>query len=1022
MRRARKRSPPMDRTAEQLDATIAALQAQRALLGDAVVDTALAPLLRERAALRSAGITAEQQLKQVSVLFVDVVGSTAIGQKLDPEAIHAVMDGALERFTSIVEKLGGRVLQYAGDGMLAAFGTERVREDDVASAVMAGLQIIDAARDLAPQVRRLHGVPDFNVRAGVHTGTVLLGGGVDAEGSIRGATVNVAARMEQSAPPGRLRISHASYTLVRGLFDVEEPPPISVKGVAEPMRSYLVGRARPAASGVAQRGIDGVDAGMVGRDAEIELLRERLGEAVRTRCAHAVMVVGDAGLGKSRLLAEFERSLEPSACWLLHGGAHPRSSLEPYGVLRDLLARQLRIGRDDPAEVARTKFAAGLAPFFTQEGEAPIHRLGQLIGYDFAASVHVKDLLGQPAALRSYAFDAAALCVRRMAEMRTVVLVLDDLHWADEGSLEATERVVEANLDAPLLCLSLTRPSLFEKRPEWGTRFAHLERVDLAPLDREDSDRLAGKLLQRLVEVPAALRALITRGAEGNPFYMEELVRMLVDDGVIAVDAEDWRVDPERLLQVRVPPTLNGILQARLDALESGERAALQNAAIVGHVFWDQALAAIDPHAAERLDALLRKCLIVRRPTAAGDGVREYAFQHHLLHHVTYDGVLKAPRRQGHARVGAYWSARAEVASPREVSPASCHALAQAHYHRCLSDPRDYVGWFEGQFSHYLGAYAAQTLRPLAQQLIDVCERDFGPEDPITAVARVNLARVMVVQGDVRAAEPELQRALAIQERALALDHPDTARTYAVLGGCAQGRGDLASAASFFARAVDIRERALGADHRLTLDVIENLAKAMLELDRLDEAERLGRRALAGYERSVGADHPDAAFTLTLLGEVLGKRGEYAAAEPLIRRALTAQRATMADDHPEVGLTMWHLAETLRGLGRADEAEPLARTTLEIWETHFGAEHEWTAWALISLAEIRLTQGDANESLALSGRAAATLRRSFGDDHPVVRSTSELHARAARCGGVAGPGALENPSSIPGGADRSEQA
>lgn len=215
----------MQPTAEQLRAAITALEAQRALLGDAVADTALAPLRRELAALQAASTaTSTQQLKQVSVLFVDVVGSTAIGQQLDPEAIHAVMDSALERFTAVVQAEGGRVLQYTGDGMLAAFGTELASEDDVECAIRAGLGIVESARQHAPQVRQRHGVPDFNVRVGVHTGRVLLGGGVDAEGSIRGATVNVAARMEQSAPPGRVRVSHDSWRHVRGLFEAEEQP------------------------------------------------------------------------------------------------------------------------------------------------------------------------------------------------------------------------------------------------------------------------------------------------------------------------------------------------------------------------------------------------------------------------------------------------------------------------------------------------------------------------------------------------------------------------------------------------------------------------------------------------------------------------------------------------------------------------------------------------------------------------------------------------------------------------------
>ena len=273
----------MSEERQQLEAAIAALEAQRALLGDAVVETALAPMRRELAATRSAESATNQQLKQVSVLFVDVVESTAMGQRLDPEEIHAVMDGALERFTVIVQSHHGRVLKYTGDGMLAVFGSQVASEDDVEGAIGAGLGIIEDARLQAPYVRQKYDLPDFQVRAGVHTGIALLGGGVDTESSIRGDTVNVAARMEQSAPPGRLRISHDSYRHVRGLFDVVEQPPISVKGVGQPLRTYLVERATPKALRTTTRGIEGVQTRMVGREAELRALQAAFDATIAER-------------------------------------------------------------------------------------------------------------------------------------------------------------------------------------------------------------------------------------------------------------------------------------------------------------------------------------------------------------------------------------------------------------------------------------------------------------------------------------------------------------------------------------------------------------------------------------------------------------------------------------------------------------------------------------------------------------------------------------------------------------------
>ena len=849
----------MNESPAQIEATIAALEAQRALLGDAVVDSALAPLRRELARRGGAAAAPAPQLKQVSVLFVDVVGSTAMGQQLQPEDIHAVMDSALERFTAVVQQHQGRVLQYTGDGMLAAFGADAAHEDDAESAIRAALGVIEAARLHAPQVRREHGVPDFNVRAGINTGTVLLGAGIDAEGSIRGAVVNIAARMEQSAPPGGLRISHDTYRHVRGLFEVDEQAPIAVKGVAAPVRSYLVQRPKRRALRMPERGIEGVETGIVGRDRELAQLEATFDSVAAEGRMRAVTVLGDAGLGKSRLLSEFQQGLQRrgSACWLLAGRTHPRSALQPYDLLRDLIARQFMIADSDSAGEARDKLVAGLEPVFGEADEASAHLIGHLIGLDFSASPHLAPLLDDAQQIRERAFDAVAQLLRRLSASNgaPVVVMLDDLHWADDGSLDCVESVLRGARDVPLMLLGFSRPTLLERRPDWIADDARHARIDLEPLDTGDSAQLASALLRRIADVPAALRTLVIGGAEGNPFYMEELVKMLIDDGVIDADAQGWRVLADRLLSVRVPPTLTGVLQVRLDALSSTERTALQQAAVIGQVFSDDALAAIDRVAPDALPALLRKQLIVRRDTPPIEGAKEYAFHHNLLHQVAYDGVLKQARRDGHAKVGWFWSARATVASPQDVNPVSCRALAEAHYHRCQADAADYVGWFESQFFNYLNAYAAQTLRPLAEDLVGVCERHFGVDHAETAKALTNLARVLL-QGGRENVEPLLRRAIAIQEQQLGADHPDTARTVAVLAGCFSRRGNPGAAEPLLRRALATREAALGAEHALTVSTLDQLSGILVDLRRLDEAEAVSRRVLDIRERLLGADHP----------------------------------------------------------------------------------------------------------------------------------------------------------------------
>ena len=405
----------MNDHAARLANAINALEAQRAVLGDAVVDTAIAPLREQLATLQAPA--AEQQLKQATVLFADIVGSTALSQHLDPEEVHAIIDGALTRFTAIAQAHYGRVLKYAGDSMLAVFGADAAREDDPECAVRAGLALLAEGRAQGETVLQHHGHAGFDVRVGIHTGPVLLGGGVDAKDSIRGMTVNVAARMEQSAPAGALRISHDTYRHVRGVFDVEPQPPLLVKGHDEPITTYLVQRAKPRAFRVASRGIDGVETPMVGRYAELSALCASFEAVLADRSLYAVTIVGDAGLGKSRLLAEFQNTLEthPQPFWLLLGRAQPHSGLQAYGLLRDVLAWRFQIADSDSAGLARRKLVDGMAPLFGEEGELPAHLLGQLIGLDFSASPLLEGMLGDARQLRDRAFQAGAQLLRRLA-------------------------------------------------------------------------------------------------------------------------------------------------------------------------------------------------------------------------------------------------------------------------------------------------------------------------------------------------------------------------------------------------------------------------------------------------------------------------------------------------------------------------------------------------------------------------------------------------------------------------------
>ena len=654
---------------QQLENAILTFEAQRSLLGDAMVDLAVAPLKAKLAAL--GGTTAPdptQTLRQVTILFLDVVGSTTLSQHLDPEAVSAVMDGALSRGTALVEAHRGRVLQYAGDNILAAFGVDASAEDDAERAVHCGLALLALGRTLGAEVEAAHGHAGFDVRVGVHTGGVLLGGGVDADGTIRGIAVNIAARMEQTAPAGALRISHDTYAQVRGLFEVDAQEPMAVKGVDAPVHSYLVKSAKPRQFRIGTRGIEGVATRMIGRDAELEVLQGAYRRLFDERRLAAVTVVADAGIGKSRLLHEFEvwSEARPESFFLFRGRATPATGSQAYGLLRDILAWRFQIHDDDSIPAARQKMEDGIVPLFVHDdgpdvAEAHAHLLGHLVGIDWKDSRHLRGILEDPRQIRNRAFHAAAQLFRRVgaADGSPVVLQLEDLHWADGESLEFLNYLAEVNRDTPLLVLGFTRPTLFERRTDWfpddhSAQGFH-RRIDLQPLGRDMSRLLANELLKQLPEVPAALRELLTSSAEGNPFYMEELLKMLIDQGAVKT-GEPWTVDAERLMVTKVPPTLTGVLQARLDGLPAPEKRALQQASVVGAVFWDQALAAIESGAAEHLPALVQRELTLPRVDAQIQGLREYAFRHQVLHQVTYDTVLKRHKREGHARV-ARWLA-----------------------------------------------------------------------------------------------------------------------------------------------------------------------------------------------------------------------------------------------------------------------------------------------------------------------------------------------------------------------------
>ena len=997
----------------QLEQAIAALEQQRALLGDDVVTRALQPLQDKLATLQ--GEPDEQQLKQVTVLFADIVGSTQLSQHLDPEEIAAVMDGTLQRLTAAVQAEQGKVLQYAGDNLLAVFGAGSAQEDDPVRAVRAGLAIRQEGRAQALRAQQRHGHTGFSVRVGIDTGPVLLGGGVDGEHTIRGITVNVAARLEQSAPPGGLRISAETHRHVRGLFDMRVQPPLSVKGRDEPLVTWLVLGASAGLPRQALRGVDGVHTPMVGREAEFQLLQQawRMLQRPEGKPLRAVTFVAEAGMGKSRLVAEFHDWLgqQGQPVQWLEAHASERGSGQPYGVLRELFTRPLNILNSDPASVARAKWMTAMAPLLSGAGDAAV--LGHLLGLDFSDHPEVRSLLGEARQLRDRAFFHATQVLRRMADQATLLLMFDDLHWADDGTLDFIDHLLTAHADLPPLLIGLTRPTLYERRADWGQAWQQHQRSELTALSAAPSSVLADALLCKLPEVPATLRDLVTGGAEGNPFYMEELVNMLIDQGAIVTGASAWQWLPDRLTALKVPTTLTGVLQARLDALPADELKALQLAAVVGHVFWDDALAALGGVSVDALRSLVRRELVVDHAVSSLEGKREFSFRHHTLHQVSYERVLKRAKRPAHARVAQwlasqpgqthldqiaehferggeavqalhYWQRAAEAAHDR-------YALAPALHHseRALALlPADAL--VQRWDLTYLRAGVLHSLSGQAQLALALDELDRlttrlgDPAHQARALER--RSRYHLDGGDASAALACAQQALALADDT---DAECAVRAQTVVCFALGMLGRYAEARKA-AHAVLPRARAAGLrrSEAATLNEIGNHAISEgdfgLAIQNLEQALALHRQA---------GDRGNESGTLANLGFAAMTLGDYATAQQQFMQALALSAAI--GQRKNEGLIRVNLALVLLNLEQPAAAEAQVRQALDLLRA---TGDRWGEAAALRVAgQAAQTLGDVLTAGELL-RASRDLFDQLGLPHLAIEAMAALAAAALTSG------------------------
>jgi hypothetical protein len=560
--------------------------------------------------------------------------------------------------TQLVLAHGGRVEPSLAQAQVlsASFGTERLQADHAERALRCGLALLD----MAPSA--------VNLCVGVHTGPVatMPCDSVPASGAADTAdTAGIAqgaACLAQATPPGRLRLSLAAAAQVRGLFDLEPPAPLAMQGRATPLPSCLIRQV----SRAHLQPTDDVRGPLVGRQQELAQMQDAFRRLFDTPQAAALTLLAEPGIGKSRLLHEFDAWAQAQrvAFHALHWRATAQSESQPFGGLAHLLRSFCQIDIDSTPQAARAQFEQALVPWLLWQDGADLaqgqaHMLGHLIGLDFAASPHVQHLLGTPPQLRQLALAAAVLWLRRLggaggAGGAPVLLQIEDLHWADSETLDFLEHVLQANHDLPLLVVSTSRPALADRRVAWVRSGAVHTRIDLGPLGVAAGRQLATGLLPRLREIPPVLLDRICAATQGNPFCIEERLKLLIDQGVLQTGSGGWALSATKLRTARLPSTLAGVLTARLNLLPAAERRALQQASVIGPVFVQDALLALGAGAVNAMRGLMQRemTLVHGLPGTPGTGVApNFSFKHQLLQQLAYDTLRQPTRRALHGKL-----------------------------------------------------------------------------------------------------------------------------------------------------------------------------------------------------------------------------------------------------------------------------------------------------------------------------------------------------------------------------------
>ena len=600
--------------------------------------------------------------KVVTVVFSDVTGSTALGEQLDPESLRRVMGRYFDEMKTVVETHEGTVEKFIGDAVMAVFGIPVLHEDDALRAVRAASEMRARLAALNEELERDWGVT-IAVRTGVNTGEVVAGDGSEGQRFATGDAVNVAKRFEEAAPAGEVLLGETTYRLVRDAVEVERTEPLGLKGKSEAVTAYRLVTLEDDLPGRARR----LDSPMVGRERELAALEQAYQRAVGERACLLFTVLGAAGVGKSRLTAEFLAGVGDEAT-VMRGRCLPYGEGITYWPLAEAIRG--RYGDEPLAAIAGVL-----------DGDE-----AQLITERIAAAIDLGGSAGAP--------DETAWAVRRLFEAegrtRPLVVLFDDLQWAEPTFLDLVEHLADWAREAPILLICLARPEFLDERPSWGGGKFNATSVLLERLSEDESRELVTNLLGR-AQLDETVRDRIMSAAEGNPLFVEEMLAMLIDDGLLTRSDGNW-VPTADLSKITVPPTIHALLSARLDRLGRDERAVIERGSVEGKVFHRGAVAELSTDGLREsvwnhLQTLVRKELI--RPDRTDlPGEDAFRFRHLLIRDAAYEAMPKELRAELHERF-ADWLDQIGPEHLAERDEIIGYHLEQAYRYRVVLAPVD---------------------------------------------------------------------------------------------------------------------------------------------------------------------------------------------------------------------------------------------------------------------------------------------------------------------------------------------